>query len=269
MQTLRPSQSFQQALVILCSVVSLSFLAAPEAHALGDNEMVDLLQTIDKRQRSVGDWKALAYVRSKEKGKSDIAREMVIYRRDASDKMMILFLKPKNESGKGYLRLDRNLWMYDPVVGKWERRTERDRIGGTDSRRADFDESRLAVEYKPTYLGAGKLGRFEVHKLKLTSKKGVDVAWPVIELAVDVKSGNVLKRQEFALSGRLIRTSYYPKWMKLENPKSKEMVWYPKEMRFFDEIEKGNSTLVKILGINLKDLPTNIFTKAWLEAKSR
>jgi hypothetical protein len=253
---------------LLLSVCAMG-LTAPDAQALSVDEMQGILKTIDKRQRSVGDWKALAYVRSKEKGKSDIAREMVIYRRDASDKMMILFLKPRNESGKGYLRLDRNLWMYDPVVGKWERRTERDRIAGTDSRRADFDESRLAAEYAPSYLGEGKLGRFKVHKLKLSSKKGVDVAWPVIELAVDVESGNVLKRQEFALSGRLIRTSYYPKWMKLKSPTGGEDVWYPKEMRFFDEIEKGNSTLVKILGIDLKDLPTNIFTKAWLEAKSR
>ncbi len=269
MAAIQTNQAIRSLLLVVAGFVGLVVADTSDAHALSDKEMVSVLETIDKRQRSVGDWKALAYVRSKEKGKSDIAREMVIYRRDAADKMMILFLKPKNESGKGYLRLDRNMWMYDPVVGKWERRTERDRIGGTDSRRADFDESRLAVEYTPSFLGEGKLGRFAVHKLKLTAKKGVDVAWPVIELAVDVTSGNVLKRQEFALSGRLIRTSYYPKWMKLDNPKSGEMVWYPREMRFFDEIEKGNSTLVKILGIDLKNLPTNIFTKAWLEAKSR
>ena len=39
-----------------------------------------------------------------------------------------------------------------PTVGKWERRTERERIAGTDSRRADFDESRLAEEYEPASL---------------------------------------------------------------------------------------------------------------------
>ena len=79
----------------------------------------------------------------------------------------------------------------------------------------------------------------------------MDVAWPVIELAVDVTSGNVLKRQEFALSGRLIRTSYYPKWMKLKNPKSDELVWYPKEMRFFDEIETCN-THVQVKLVDLR-----------------
>jgi hypothetical protein len=40
-------------------------------------------------------------------------------------------------------------------------------------------------------------------------------------------------------------------------------------MRFFDEIEKGNSTLILIQEIDLRALDPNIFTKAWLESKSR
>jgi hypothetical protein len=40
-------------------------------------------------------------------------------------------------------------------------------------------------------------------------------------------------------------------------------------MRFFDEIEKGNSTLVLIKEIDLRPLEANLFTKAWLEARSR
>ena len=76
--------------------------------------------------------------------------ELLVYRRDNEDKLIFLFTKPKAEQGKGYLRLDKNLWIYDPAVGKWERRTERERIGGTDTRRGDFDESRLADEYEAT-----------------------------------------------------------------------------------------------------------------------
>lgn len=244
-------------------------MPAPPAQALNTNELNALIKVIDTRQRSVGDWKALAWVKSKERGKSELVREMVIYRRDKNDKFMILLLQPKSESGKGYLKIKKNLWMYDPLVGKWSRATERDRIAGTDSRRADFDQSRLADEYNPTYLGQGKLGRFDVHKIRLNAKKGKDVPWPIIELAVDIKSKNVLKRQEFALSGKLARTSYYPKWMKLYSQDKKQLVWYPREMRFYDELEKGNRTTVRIKKLDLSSLPTNIFTKAWLESKSR
>ena len=123
---------------------------------------------------------------------------------------MILFTKPKGEAGKGYLRLDKNLWFYDPTVGKWERRTERERIAGTDTRRADFDESRLAEEYDPTFAGEAKLGSFDTWVIECKGKPGVDVAFPVVKLWVDKATSNVLKRQEFALSGRLMRTLVLP-----------------------------------------------------------
>ncbi len=182
---------------------------------------------------------------------------------------MILFTKPRAEQGKGYLRLDKNLWMYDPTVGKWERRTERERIGGTDTRRGDLDESRLAEEYDCSFEGEEKLGAFQVWKLALKVKEGVDVAFPVIRLWVDQATNNVLKRQEFALSGRLMRTSYYPRWKKVFSESKGADVWFPEEMRIFDEVEKANSTLILIKQIDLRALDANLFTKAWLESKSR
>ena len=46
-------------------------------------------------------------------------------------------------------------------------------------------------------------------------------------------------------------------------------VWYPEEMRFYDEVEKANSTLILVRQVDLRSLTANMFTKAWLEAKSR
>ena len=98
---------------------------------------------------------------------------------------MILFTAPKSSAGQGYLRIDKNLWFYDPSVGKWERRTERERIGGTNSRRSDFDESRLAEEYDPTDEGEEKLGVYTAQKLKLTGKPGQDLAFPIVHIWID------------------------------------------------------------------------------------
>lgn len=232
-------------------------------------DMVSLLEELDERQTNNGDSKTLAYVQQKEKGKADVVFELVFYRRDLDDKFMILFLKPKAEAGKGYLKIGDNLWLYDPATGSWARRTERERIGGTDSRRADFDRPTLAKDYDPTYLGEGKLGKYQVDKLKLQVKSGKDVAWPVIEIWVDKETKNVLKRQEYALSGKLMRTSYFPKWGKIWSEKKGAEVWYPKEMRLYDEIEKGNQTVVVLKKIDLRDLKKGMFTKAWLESKSR
>ena len=156
-----------------------------------------------------------------------------------------------------------------PRIGKWERRTERERIGGTNSRRADFDESRLAKDYIAKDDGLAMLGKFQTRLLSLDVKKGVDVAFPRIKIWVDQGTGNVLKRQEFALSGRLLRTSYYPRWKSSTvNPKV-ETFGTRKRSVSSTRWKKGNSTLVLMKAIDLRPLPKNVFTKAWLESKTR
>ncbi len=249
---------------------AILFAAATATAAPLDQAACDrLVKQIDDSQRNSGDWKARVYLEQKEKDKNDVVYDAVSYRRDDSDQLMILFLRPKAERGKGYLRLDKNMWFYDPRVGKWERRTERERIGGTDSNRGDFDESRLAEEYNATCYGEGKLGKFEIHKIRLLAKPGVDVAYPKLELSVDKATGNVLKRLDYAASGKLMRKGLYPKWRKIFSASKGADVWFPKEMYFFDMIERGNKTKVLIREVDLNTLPANIFTKAWLESKSR
>jgi outer membrane lipoprotein-sorting protein len=254
-------------LLSLLSVLTLPLRAA--AAPLTQPEMVELLKAVDLRQNSQGDYSSLIYMVQKEKDKVDVAYQAQVLRRSKDQKFIIMFLQPKTSQGQGYLRIDSNLWFYDPSVGRWERRTERERIGGTNSRRSDFDESRLALEYDPTWVGEGKLGKYDTFQLKLTGKDGIDLAFPVVQLWVDKETKNILKRQEYALSGRLMRTSYYPKWSKVFSESKGADVWFPQEILFFDEIEKQNSTHIVIKTVDLKPLPENVFTKAWLEEKSR
>jgi len=261
---------FIAALLVLTALAVLGPLRAVVARAaLSKQELVDLLKVVDDRQRNQGDWKSSVYIEQKEKGKVAVVYDALVFRRSADQKFMILFQKPKASEGQGYLRVDKNLWFYDPAVGKWERRTERERIGGTNSRRSDFDESRLAEEYDPEDLGSEKLGAYDAQVMNLKGKAGIDLAFPVIKLWVDKETKNVLKRQEFALSGRLLRTSYYPKWKKIYSESRKADIWYPQEIRFYDEVEKENSTLILVQTVDLHSLEPNLFTKAWLESKSR
>lgn len=239
-------------------------LAAPS-----EPDLVEMLKVIDDRQQNSGDYTSLVYIEQKEQSKSDLVYQAMVYRRDLFDKLVILFLKPQTEAGKGYLRVDANLFMYDPAVGKWERRTERERIGGTGGNRADFDQSRLADEYTPKWLAEEKLGNYTVDHLELAAKQGVDVAYPVVHLWIDKATGNTLKRQDLALSGRLMRTTYYPEWKKMFSASKNADVYFPKEIRIFDEVEKGTSTTIVMQEVNLDPVDDSIFTKAWLESKSR
>ena len=249
-------------------LVSSCWVAAVRAEP-SKAELVNLLKTVDEHQHSSGDFRSDTYVEQKKKGKLAIVYEAQVYRRSADDRFMILFTNPKGSQGQGYLRVDKNLWFYDPAVGKWERRTERERIGDTDSRRVDFDESRLSQDFDPAYVADEKLGANEVVVLKLTGKPDRELAFPVLKVWVDKETKNVLKRQEFAVSGKLLRTCYYPKWKKVHSDSKGGDVWFPEEIRLFDEVEKDNSTVLVMKAVDVRPLEANLFTKAWLESKSR
>ncbi len=253
---------------ILGLTLSVSFLPG-RVLALDEAQTKDIIKLVDERQRATGDYASVVFIDQKEKDGSTKAFEARVYRRDADDKWMILFTKPKAEAGKGYLRVEKNLFLYEPALGKWERQTERASIAGTNSRRDDFDESRLSIEYDSKFIGDEKLGKFPVHRVKLTAKPNVDVASPIVELWIDQESKNILKRQESALSGKLLRTTYYPGWDKMFSKSKGSDVYVPKEIRVFDEVEKGNSTTVVLRDVKLDPLDANMFTKAGLESQSR
>ena len=247
----------------------VSSLTSSLGYCLSDPEVKELVSLVDTRQRNVGDYASIVFIDQKTKDGTSKAFEARVYRRDSDSKWMILFTKPKAEAGKGYLRLEKNLFLYEPALGKWERQTERASIAGTNSRRDDFDQSRLAEEYEATFVGDESLGRFKVHHLKLNAKPSVDVASPIVELWIDQNEKNIMKRQEFALSGKLLRTSYYPGWEKTFNKSKGAEVYVPKEIRVFDEVEKGNATTIVLREVKLEPLDPNMFTKAWLETQSR
>ncbi len=247
----------------------MTFAYSSHSFALDDKQVKELVLLIDDRQRNSGDYASTVFIDQKEKDGSTKAFEARVYRRDADDKWMILFTKPKAEAGKGYLRVEKNLFLYEPSLGKWERQTERANIAGTNSRRDDFDESRLAEEYDAKFVADEKLGKFPVHHLKFAAKTGIEVGSPQLELWVDQESKNVLKRQEMALSGKLLRTIYYPGWDKMFSKSKNADVYVPREIRVFDEVEKGNGTTVVLRDVKLDPLDANMFTKAWLESQSK
>jgi len=239
------------------------------ASAMTPPEVEKMLKEVDFRQKNSGDFQSVAFIEQKEKGKSDKVFECGVYRRDEDGKMILLFTKPQAEAGKGYLKIDENMFFYDPKVGKWERRTERERIGGTAAGRSDFDASAYATNYTGVFVKKEKLGAFEAAQIDLTAKAGKDVAAPKIMLWVDTGSGNMLKEQQFSQSGKLLRTAFYPKWQKMFSESKKAEIYFPAEVRIFDEVEQGNQTLVVMRQVKLDPLDANIFTKAWLESKSR
>ena len=147
--------------------------------------MVELLKEVDERQHNHGDWRSNVYIEQKEKDKVDVVYEALYFRRSAGSEVHDPVHQAEGVGGAGLPAHRSEPVVLRSRVGKWERRTERERIGGTNSRRSDFDESRLAEEYDPTDEGEEKLGAYTAQMLMLKGKPGLDLAFPVIKLWVD------------------------------------------------------------------------------------
>ena len=268
LQQTRKSRKLIQTCLFIIGLIVFNFVIANELDTtLSQSEVDDLMLKVDELSRFDTDFKALLYLQQKHREKGDLLYKTVIYRQDENDRLMMLFLKPKSDAGKGYLVLDENLFLYTPNTGDWTRVSE-DRISGTDTNLADFDDWNLSEEYSAKFVALEKLGKHPVYHLKLNALPNIQTKAQQIDLWVDTKKHFTLKIEEYALSNRLLRTTYRTKWRKLNDENNNDR-FVPMETRIYDEVETGNQTIMVIDKITLTSLPGEMFSKAWLESKSR
>lgn len=253
------------ALSILLVSLSGALLAAEKT--MSAEQITALMKDLDVKTRFEGDYKAVAIAHSQNREKGESVQKMAIYRRDADKRLMILFLQPKSDAGKGYLMIDKNFFSYEPSTGGWTRVSD-DRVGGSALNRANFDGFNFSDRYQGEFVAYEMLGKYEVARIKLIAKEGAENDEDIIELWVETENNNVLKQQDFALSGRLLRTTYRTNYKKFEDGKGNSQ-YVPMKSIVKDEVEIGNQTTMVLEQIDTEALAENIFTKAWLESKSR
>ena len=222
-----------------------------------------LLEAIDtQRNFSANDLSAtMTLVKSdpKEGTEQSVIRQ---FRRDRDDKFVFLFLEPSLKKGQGYLRIDDNLWLYDPESRKFSHESMKERFSGSDARNSDFGVSRLANDYEIVSTQAGTLGKHTVQILELKARTS-EVTYARQKLWVTQDQYLVLKAEDYSETGRLLRTSLYPNYSKVSGH------YLPSRMIFTDELVKGKQTVITLSDISLDRLPDTIFSKAYLESVNR
>ena len=254
-------------LLALLFVINSASLYADKAPMTAE-QVAALLKDMDAKTKFEGDYKAVALTHSQNREKGENIQQIAIYRRDADGRLMLLFLKPKSDAGKGYLMIDKNFFSYEPSTGGWTRVSD-ERIGGSALNRGNFDGFNFTKNYNGEFIAYEKLGKYDVINLKLTAKDSNNSSGDnVIDLWIETENNNVLKQQDYALSGRLLRTTYRTNYKQFSDGKGNNQ-FVPMKSIVVDEVEKGNQTTMVLEQIDVEPLPANIFTKAWLESKSR
>jgi len=222
-----------------------------------------ILRAIDDNTRLNGGGFSASVTMIEEDPEDGIERNAAkMFRRDSTDSFVLLVELPENEKGQGYLKVDDTLWFYDPESRKFSYTSVRESVQGSDAKNSDFEPSGFAEDYTVTSVREDTLGQYDVHVLALQARND-EVAYPQKTLWVNRDPALVLKSEEYSLSGRLMRTSYYPGYFESDG------FYNPKQMIFVDALVEGQKTTVTFNEISTQSLPDSVFTKAYVEQANR
>lgn len=192
-----------------------------------------------------------------------------MFRRDRTGQFLVLVLQPAIDKGKGYLRVDDNLWLYDPVDRVYTFTSAKERFQNSSFRNSDFNRSNFSGDYRPVSGKREQLGKFDctVLDLQATNDK---VSFPRMRIWV-TDDFLVRKIEDYSLSGQLMRTSAIPSYQKVGDK------WVPTGMVILDHLKMKKTgdkieyerTTVTIKKPSLSTLPDSVYTKEYLEKVSQ
>jgi outer membrane lipoprotein-sorting protein len=266
-------------IITMILLIVFSSLLISQEPPIDVNEVLD---EIDEKLSYEGDFKAeVTFIQQKinenTKEKEKTVKIAELFRKDEEDKFLMIFTSPKVDAGKGYLYVDENLWFYDSQSREFTKKTVSESIGGTDSKQRDLEKSKLTDYFDFEYAGEDTVGKIECYTMIGRAKDLTDLEYPVTKIWVNKRDLLPLKREEYTVAAmdsedlsdvRPSQTVAYLKYTRVKDEKSDKDVIAVQKMVVVNNREKGRMTVIETNDIELKDLPDNIFTKAYLENRS-
>ncbi|OHD26342.1 MAG: outer membrane lipoprotein-sorting protein [Spirochaetes bacterium GWB1_59_5] len=192
-----------------------------------------------------------------------------MFRRDRTGQFLILVLQPAIDKGKGYLKIDDSLWLYDPVDRVFTFTSAKERFQNSSFRNSDFNRSNFSSDYKPVSGKREKLGKFDTTVLDLQATND-KVSFP--RMRIWVSDDNLVRKiEDYSLSGQLMRTSAIPSYQKVGDK------WVATGMVILDHLKmkkigdktEYERTTVTIKKPSVSALPDSVYTKEYLEKVSQ
>ena len=243
-------------------LMTAGLLSATASWAV-DIDVQALLAEID-RQRTFGDQDFTAVLTLVSEDPEEGVERTVAqqFRRDDDDAFLILIRDPAVQRGQGYLRQGDNLWFYDPDSRKFSHTSLKEAFQDTDARNSDFGDVKYAEDYTARTIEEGTLGKYAVYVLDLQATSD-EVTYPFLKVWVTREGGLVLKTEDYSLTERLMRTSYYPRYARVGS------AVVATEMIFVDELVEGKKTRISMTDLSAAAIPDSVFSKAYVERANR
>jgi len=238
-------------------------LAAGGLGEVGAEDFRGVLADIDRMGTLTdGDFSCLMTVVAEKPGEQPNIQQAQMFRRDAQQKAVILLLKPEVQKGQGYLQIGESLWFYDPESRKFAHTALKENFQDSDAKHSDFLPPALVRDYRVAADAEGELGKYKVYVLDLEASTE-EVSYARLRLWVRQDNHLLLKAENYGLSGRLMRTSYYPSYLQLGDK------YVASKMLFVDELRPGEKTQITLANASLASIADSVFTKAYIERVNR
>lgn len=178
-------------------------------------------------------------------------KEFVLYTvKKGHSAMVALFLQPASEKGRTTLRLDDNMWLYIPNVGKPIRITSLQSVVGGVFNNSDI----LRLDYSTEYTAESIQDQGETYLLDLNAKSN-SVAYDRLKMTVDKKNVLPLKIGCYAVSGMLIKNLHYSKIKDFGDGLNR-----PSMLETDSPMYKGYKSVMLFAKIKKKEVPDEVFT---------
>jgi len=251
-------------------IACIAFCSATAAFSQASVDYKALLAKVDQTVTFEGhDLSAEYTIDKRDPGGAVSTTVATMFRRDKTGQFLILILQPAIDKGKGYLKIDDSLWLYDPVDRVFTFTSAKERFQNSSFRNSDFSRSNFSADYRPVSGKREMLGKFDctVLDLEATNDK---VSFPKMRLWV-TDDFLVRKIEDYSLSGQLMRTSAIPSYQKVGAK------WVAAGMVILDHLKaktisgkiEYERTTVTIKKPSLSTLPDSVYTKEYLEKVSR
>ena len=182
-------------------------------------------------------------------------KEFVLYTvKKGKDRMIALFLSPASEKGRATLRLEDNMWLYIPNVGKPIRITSLQSVVGGVFNNSDL----LRLDYSTEYDVSSIREEGDMYHLDLKARTRT-VAYDRLEMAVVKKDLIPTDIKCFASTGLLIKTLHYSDIKDFGGGVSR-----PGVLETDSPLQKGYRSVMLFSNIKAREFADEVFTLNYL-----
>lgn len=177
-----------------------------------------------------------------------------------TEKSAVLITAPAKEEGQSFLKLDRDMWTWNPVISRMIKMPPSmlsQGWMGSDYTNDDLLNQRsVVVDYNHKIIGSEKLENQDCYKIELDPKEDAPVVWGKIIFWITKKDYLLLKSEYYDEDGYLVKTELG------EKIKSMDGRVIPTVYELIPADKPGNKTIVIMDNIKFNaNISDNFFTQ--------